>query len=122
MSGTAGQQDHLNGHSGFILAVFCVVSALVIWPVKLPLPTSLQRALLSTLLKTRIIGHDDYDAMSTRRLHISLSLTTAPVIAVILLLATTTIHGSTIRLGIVGDENVKPYDVLVLFISLAYIS
>jgi Na+/H+ antiporter NhaD/arsenite permease-like protein len=39
-----------------------------------------------------------------------------------LLLATTTIHGSTIRLGIVGDENVKPYDVLVLFISLAYIS
>ncbi|KAJ4566818.1 hypothetical protein HRR82_008390 [Exophiala dermatitidis] len=26
------QQHHLNGHSGFILAVFCIVSAFVIWP------------------------------------------------------------------------------------------
>jgi Na+/H+ antiporter NhaD/arsenite permease-like protein len=122
MSSTEGQQNHLNGQSGFILAVFCVVSALVIWPVKIPLPAFLQRLLLSALLKTRVIGHDDLKQLSSRRLHIHLSLTTAPVIAVILLLATTTIRGSTIRLGIVGDENVKPYDVLVLFISLAYIS
>jgi Na+/H+ antiporter NhaD/arsenite permease-like protein len=123
MSSTdAGQQDHLNGHSGFILAVFCVVSALVIWPVSIPLPALIQKALLSTLVKTKIIGHDDLDSLSARRLHLHLSLTTAPVIAVILLLATTTIHGSTIRLGIKGDENIKPYDVLVLFISLAYIS
>ncbi|EXJ59665.1 hypothetical protein A1O7_03811 [Cladophialophora yegresii CBS 114405] len=122
MSSADGQQDHLNGHSGFILAVFCVVSALVIWPLKIPLPAYLQDLLLSTLLKTRIIGRHEFVALSNRRLHIHLSLTTAPVMAVILLLATTTIHGSTIRLGIVGDENVKPYDVLVLFISLAYIS
>ena len=122
MSNTAGQQDHLNGHSGFLLAVFCIVSALVIWPLKIPLPSPLQRFLLSTLLKTRIIGDEDFKDLSSRRLYIHLSLTTAPVIAVILLLATTTIHGSTIRLGIKGDENVKPYDVLVLFISLAYIS
>ncbi|KIW28567.1 uncharacterized protein PV07_08221 [Cladophialophora immunda] len=122
MSGTNGQQDSLNGHSGFILAVFCVVSAFVIWPVRIPLPASLQRLLLSTLLNTRVIGLSDFETLSNRRLHIHLSLTTAPVIAVILLLATTTIHGSTIRLGIVGDETVKPYDVLVLFISLAYVS
>jgi Na+/H+ antiporter NhaD/arsenite permease-like protein len=122
MSSADGQQDHLNGHSGFILAVFCVVSALVIWPVKIPLPVYPQNILLQTLVNTRIIGRREFDALSKRRLHLHLSLTTAPVIAVILLLATTTIHGSTIRLGIVGDENVKPYDVLVLFISLAYIS
>ncbi|OCT47428.1 arsenical pump membrane protein [Cladophialophora carrionii] len=122
MGSADGQQDHLNGHSGFILAVFCVVSALVIWPLKIPLPGYLQSLVLSTLLKTRIIGRHEFTALSTRCLHFHLSLTTAPVIAVILLLATTTIHGSTIRLGIVGDENVKPYDVLVLFISLAYIS
>ncbi|EXJ67067.1 uncharacterized protein A1O5_09713 [Cladophialophora psammophila CBS 110553] len=122
MSSTNGQQDYLNGHSGFILAVFCVVSLLVIWPVKIPLPAVLQRLLLSMLLNTRVIGFNDFKALSNRRLHVHLSLTTAPVIAVILLLATTTIHGSTIRLGIVGDETVKPYDVLVLFISLAYIS
>lgn len=122
MSNTAGQQDHLNGHSGFILAVFCVVSIFVIWPLKLPLPRSLQRPLLSTLRELRIIGNSEYSTLSARRLHIWLSLTTAPLIGVILLLASTTIHGSTIRLGIVGDESIKPYDVLVLFIALAYIS
>ncbi|OAP58937.1 hypothetical protein AYL99_06234 [Fonsecaea erecta] len=122
MSSTYDQPDSLNGHSGLLLAVFCVVSVLVIWPVKIALPASLQRLLLSTLLTTRVIGRRDFEALSNRRLHIHLSLTTAPVLAVILLLATTTLHGSTIRLGIVGDETVKPYDVLVLFISLAYIS
>ncbi|KAJ9604040.1 hypothetical protein H2200_011563 [Cladophialophora chaetospira] len=122
MSTTAGQQDHLNGHSGFLLAVFCVASALVIWPQKVPLPASVQRLLLSSLHSTRIIGDPEFRSLSDRTLYVHLSLATAPVIAVILLLATTTIHGSTIRLGIVGDENVKPYDVLVLFISLAYIS
>ncbi|KAM0786511.1 hypothetical protein ACM66B_001969 [Microbotryomycetes sp. NB124-2] len=51
-----------------------------------------------------------------------LDLRTAPVTGVVLLLITTTIDGSVLRLGIVGDESVRPYDVLVLFFSLAYIS
>ncbi|KAK5046805.1 hypothetical protein LTR84_007159 [Exophiala bonariae] len=115
-------QDHLNGHSGFILAVFCVVSVFVIWPVKIPLLKPIQRPLLRFLQKTRIIGHRETEALSNRSLYFSLSLLTAPLIGVILLLATTTINGSTIRLGIVGDETIKPYDVLVLFVSLAYIA
>lgn len=122
MASTAAEQGHLNGHSGFILAVFCVVSILVIWPLRIPLPHGLQRWLLRILHRARVIDDDDLESLSTRPLRISLSLTTAPVIAVILLLATTTIDGTTIRLGIVGDQNVKPYDVLVLFISLAYIA
>ncbi|EHY51895.1 hypothetical protein ABEF92_000357 [Exophiala dermatitidis] len=117
------QQHHLNGHSGFILAVFCIVSAFVIWPVRIPIPTALGRLIVSCLRRTRIIPASSYHELShLQPLHFSLSLKTAPVIGVILLLATTTIHGSTIRLGIVGDETIKPYDVLVLFISLAYIS
>ncbi|KAK4936977.1 hypothetical protein LTR10_022287 [Elasticomyces elasticus] len=117
-----GQQDHLDGHSGFILAVFCIVSIFVIWPARIPLPRSLQRVFLAALRSTRIISRRDHGVFSARRLYFSLSLKTAPVIAVILLLATTTIHGSTIKLGIKGDDSIKPYDVLVLFIALAYIS
>ncbi|RMZ75942.1 hypothetical protein DV738_g5240, partial [Chaetothyriales sp. CBS 135597] len=112
----------LNGHSGFILAVFCLVSLFVIYPIKVPLPRVIQQPLLSILVKTRIIHEQESRELSAQRHHIWLSLTTAPVIGVILLLATTTINGTTIRLGIVGDQHVKPYDVLVLFISLAYIS
>ncbi|GAA5926803.1 uncharacterized protein JCM15063_000374 [Sporobolomyces koalae] len=58
----------------------------------------------------------------TRRLSIPLDLRTAPLIGCIVLLATTTIDGSVVRAGIVGDGGARPYDVLVLFISLAYIS
>ncbi|KAK5189314.1 hypothetical protein LTR96_010900 [Exophiala xenobiotica] len=124
MNDPGGQQDHLNGHSGFILAVFCIVSIFVIWPVRIPLPNHVQRLLLLALRRGRIIFDDEYPRTlsARRRLYFSLSLKTAPVIGVILLLATTTIHGSTIKLGIKGDESIKPYDVLVLFISLAYIS
>ncbi|KAK5195023.1 hypothetical protein LTR96_010645 [Exophiala xenobiotica] len=124
MNDPGGQQDHLNGHSGFILAVFCIVSILVIWPARIPLPNNVQRLLLLALRRGRIISDDEYSRTlsARRRLYFSLSLKTAPPIGVILLLATTTIHGSTITLGIKGDESIKPYDVLVLFISLAYIS
>ncbi|KIX00370.1 uncharacterized protein Z518_10509 [Rhinocladiella mackenziei CBS 650.93] len=116
------QQDYLNGHSGIILTVFCIVSIFVIWPVHIPLPWYLQRPILLLLRTTRIIAAEDHDRLSERQLYFSLSLKTAPVTGVILLLATTTINGSTIKLGIKGDEDIKPYDVLVLFISFAYIS
>ena len=111
-------QDHLNGQSGFLLAVFIVVSVLVIWPVKIPLPAPVQRTLLAVLKSARIINDNERKRLSARTLSFPLGLETAPVIAVILCLATTTINGSTVRLGIKGDANIKPYDVLVLFISL----
>ncbi|KDE03406.1 hypothetical protein MVLG_06122 [Microbotryum lychnidis-dioicae p1A1 Lamole] len=57
-----------------------------------------------------------------QRWSIPIDLRTAPVAGVILLLLTTTIDGSVLRKGIVGEDGVRPYDVLVLFISLAYIS
>lgn len=115
---TDGGQDHLNGHSAVILAVFCIVSFFVVFPVKIPLPAFVQRPILNALQKCRIIGSEERSLLDKRRMHLTLSLLTAPLIGVILLLATTTINGSTIRLGVVGDENVKPYEVLVLFISL----
>lgn len=118
MSNDGISQDHLNGFSGFILAVFIVVSVFVIWPVHIPLPRFLQSLLLKLLKALRIIGSREFDSLSARKLRFPLSLETAPLIGVIILLASTTIDGSTIRLGVKGDENVKPYDVLVLFISL----
>lgn len=118
MSSDGISQNHLNGYSGFILGVFVVVSIFVIWPARIPLPGLLQSLLLKSLKALRIIGNHEFDSLSSRKLRFPLSLETAPLIGVIILLASTTIDGSTIRLGVKGDENVKPYDVLVLFISL----
>ena len=85
---------------------------------KIPLPGPVQRTLLAVLKSARIINDNERKRLSARTLRFPLGLETAPVIAVILCLATTTINGSTVRLGIKGDANIKPYDVLVLFISL----
>ena len=59
------------------------------------------------------MGRGDLKSLSTRHLHIDLSLTTALVIIVIILPLNATIHGSTNRVGIGGNKNVKPYEVLV---------
>ncbi|WVQ98459.1 hypothetical protein IAU59_005584 [Kwoniella sp. CBS 9459] len=55
-------------------------------------------------------------------LHIPLDLRTAPVIGVLLLLASTCIPPSVVRRGIVGSAGVRPYDIMTLFICFAYIS
>jgi hypothetical protein len=87
----------------------------VIFPIKLPLPNKITRLLYRTFVVLRLC---DYSEDPPERWHISLSLETAPFIGVILLLATTTIDGSVIRLGIAGEDGIRPYDVLALFIIL----
>jgi Na+/H+ antiporter NhaD/arsenite permease-like protein len=54
--------------------------------------------------------------------HITLNLLTGPLIAIAILWASQCIDGSTIRDGIVGTDGVKPYNILILFFSLAYMS
>ncbi|KPV74497.1 uncharacterized protein RHOBADRAFT_44986 [Rhodotorula graminis WP1] len=71
---------------------------------------------------SRLVSTDAPTPVWNKRLSLVLDLRTAPVVGCIFLLATTVIDGSVVRLGIVGEDGVRPYDVLVLFISLAYIS
>ncbi|CAO1621852.1 unnamed protein product [Jaminaea pallidilutea] len=56
------------------------------------------------------------------RYYIVLNHVSTPIIGIIILLATTTIGGEQVKLGIVGDGQVEPYDTLLLFLSLAYIA
>ncbi|WRT66863.1 uncharacterized protein IL334_003826 [Kwoniella shivajii] len=57
-----------------------------------------------------------------KRLYFPVDLRTAPVIGVLILLASTCIPGPVVKRGIIGSGGVKPYDVLTLFICFAYIS
>ncbi|RSH83279.1 uncharacterized protein EHS24_006954 [Apiotrichum porosum] len=57
-----------------------------------------------------------------QRTHFTLGLATAPVIGVLVPLASTAIPGSVVRGGIVGIAGVRPYDIMTLFLSFAYIS
>jgi hypothetical protein len=89
----------------------------VIFPVKIRLPVTVTQLLYRTFVVLRLCDYTD----PPKRWHISLSLETAPLVGVLLLLATTTIDGSVIRLGIAGENGVRPYDVLALFIILVRI-
>ncbi|KAJ7248210.1 hypothetical protein B0H12DRAFT_1203080 [Mycena haematopus] len=53
---------------------------------------------------------------------VALNLTTAPVLAIAILWASQCLGPAQIRDGIVGTDGVKPYNILLLFISLAYMA
>jgi hypothetical protein len=129
----ATDSQGLDGFSWFGLAVFLCVGkwnvpcqdtsrlltprtvALVIFPIKVPLPFAVSRLLYKTFVALRIC---DYSDEPQGRWHVWLSLETAPFIGVLLLLATTTIDGSVIGHGIAGENGIRPYNVLALFIIL----
>lgn len=89
----------VDGSAIATLVVFIISIFFVIVPVRVPLPRS-------------------------QRLpnHFPINLTTAPILAIAVLWAAQCIGPSVIRAGIVGSEGIKPYNILILFFSLAYIS
>jgi len=52
----------------------------------------------------------------------SINLTTAPIIAILILWAAQCIDPTVIRTGFVGTDGVKPYNIIILFFSLAYMA
>ena len=131
------------------IVVFACVSVVCITPLYIPLPLAASRVLRHTYARAAgALGIDadrpaslnvavglkeladgdlaeEAEAHSpppTERLYIPITHTSAPVIGVIILLATTSIGGEELRRGIVGADGVRPYDVLALFICLAYIA
>ena len=83
-----------------------------------PSPKPSNAPLADSPPRTPTAGAVAAEPVWNKRLKLVLDLRTAPVVGCIFLLATTVIDGSVVRLGIVGEDGVRPYDVLVLFISL----
>ncbi|CAO1613706.1 unnamed protein product [Sympodiomycopsis kandeliae] len=133
------EPSSLNGHGIFAIIVFACVTLIVIHPVRIPIPYSAsewirkQFATEDEPVPTESLGpHREPSVLSGRsnqsvsslpkRYYLTLNHVSTPIIGILLLLASKTIGGEEIKLGIVGDEGVEPYDVLALFISLAYIA
>ena len=130
----------LNGHGIFAIIVFAVVSLICIQSIHLPIPHAVTRA--ASQVRRRLIGEhtsekatkgpgqeSEPQAANSQdlekrlgRKYIVLNHVWTPAIGILFLLASKTIGGEQIKLGIIGEEGVEPYDVLALFISLAYIA
>ncbi|KAH0826405.1 hypothetical protein J3R83DRAFT_5377 [Lanmaoa asiatica] len=85
-----------SGYAIATLVVFIISIFFVIRPVSIPTPRPIPR--------------------------IPINLTTAPILAIALLWAAQCLDPAVIRNGIVGTEGVKPYNILILFFSLAYMA
>ncbi|KAG0238772.1 hypothetical protein BGW42_002638 [Actinomortierella wolfii] len=144
------EASSLDVHSWLVVATFMVVIALVIHPVRIPLPipalTHAAKLRKKERLDRQLQEQQTLEAEGTLTTSptlvsnsqpskkqqkpakyyphgIVLNLASAPVLGVLFLLATTSIKVQSVRDGIVGapGTGVEPYAVMVLFMSLAYI-
>lgn len=118
MASQQGMRTSLDGHGIFAIVVFAIVALICIQPLRIPLPQLLGNAYQKA--KHRLFGTSAIDGHD--RVHLVLNHVWTPALGILFLLATKTIGGTQIKLGIVGEDGVEPYDVLALFIGLAYIA
>ncbi|KAK8010060.1 hypothetical protein PG990_009025 [Apiospora arundinis] len=113
------------------LVVFVVTNIIVSFPfhIPIPVPRILWEAFLSGLSKLRIIPPRDHAERSKDdarghwvKLRLSISTITAPVYACLFLLAILAIGRTEVYDGTIGSDNIEPYDVMIFFITLAYIA
>jgi Na+/H+ antiporter NhaD/arsenite permease-like protein len=105
----------------------------VLFPFHIPIyvPRWLSNVLLDALAALRIIPHrqkrpsdyDDADKLKPFvRLRLPLNFVTAPLIADLFLLAILAIGRKEVHDGTIGANNISPLDIMLFFISLAYIA
>ncbi|KAK4098006.1 putative arsenite transmembrane transporter protein [Parathielavia hyrcaniae] len=125
------------------LVVFIVTNIVVLFPFHIPIysPRTLSNAFLDLLSAIRIIprrGAEDADDESrheehhgspvTRkpsrfvRLDFSMNIVTAPLVADLFLLAILAIGRQEVVEGTLGANNISPLDIMLFFITLAYIA
>ncbi|KAJ1033426.1 hypothetical protein NDA13_001417 [Ustilago tritici] len=133
----------LNGFGVFAIIVFASVSLIVINPLRIRIPRLVSIPLRRAGRKTWLflagpsdpnpeqqeqdaveehLGSSVHASQEEEPMYVTIDHVSAPLIGVLVLLATTTIGGEQVRQGIVGEDGIEPYDVLALFISLAYIA
>ena len=87
----------------------------VIFPFRIPLPYFAVSAFRNALVNCRAIPST---SEPPRRQYLYVNYLSAPIIAVLLLLATQAINGTVLRHGIFGADGIQPINIMALFISL----
>ncbi|EIN06426.1 hypothetical protein PUNSTDRAFT_105417 [Punctularia strigosozonata HHB-11173 SS5] len=113
------------------LIVFILANVFVVFPQNVPVPIWAARRLRSLLARTRIYplpapaADDSSDNMTGRdpaKMSIPFNFVTAPLTAVVVLLAIRAIGRTEIIHGIIGTEHIHPIDIMAFFLALAYLA
>ncbi|KAL2851215.1 hypothetical protein BJX68DRAFT_69377 [Aspergillus pseudodeflectus] len=108
------------------LVVFVFANIVVLFPFHIPvyLPRFLTNAITSALTVTRIIEprqHEPHGSVFVR-FNFPFNFVTAPLIADLFLLAILAIGRKEVHDGTLGADNISPIDIMVFFLTLAYIA
>ncbi|KAK8033996.1 hypothetical protein PG993_008991 [Apiospora rasikravindrae] len=112
------------------LIVFVITNVVVLFPFHIPLyfPRKVVNGFLRTLAFLRVIAprpkQTDGASTSTTwvRMEFPLNFITAPLVADLFLLAILAIGRSEVYGGTITSDNIEPIDIMVFFITLAYIA
>lgn len=107
------------------------IDCIVLFPFHIPIyvPRPFSNAFLDTLSMLRVISprshHDSDDNGKVKpfvRVNFPMNFVTAPLIADFFLLAILAIGRKEVHDGTIGADNISPIDIMVFFITLAYIA
>ncbi|KAL1869393.1 hypothetical protein Daus18300_005605 [Diaporthe australafricana] len=115
------------------LVVFFLANIAVLFPFHIPLyiPTELWDGVQSSLSALRVIPSRERDRQKTQqggnvgkfvRKRFPMNSVTAPLIADLFLLAILAIGKDEVKAGTLGDNGIFPIDIMIFFITLAYIA
>ena len=129
---TSASEKSQEYHNRQICRILTRPDIIVLFPFHVPilLPRTFCNGVCGTLRTLRIIpprprdSNDDKTATSSRwvRLRFPVDMITAPLIADLLLLATTAIGRQEVYDGTIGTDHIYPIEVMAFFITLAYIA
>lgn len=120
----------LTGTTNGLFIFHSHIDIVVLFPFHIPfyVPRWLYNAVLDGLAASRIIPHRDISSQEHTkprlwvRLNLPLNFVTAPLIADLFLLAILAIGRQEVHDGTVGADGISPIDILVFFLTLAYIA
>lgn len=108
------------------LIVFVITNIIVLFPFHIPIyvPRRVVDGFLHLLSSWRIISPQPLQDRSKRfvALRFPMNFVTAPIIADLFLLAILAIGRKEVHDGTIGANNISPIDIMVFFLSLAYIA
>lgn len=111
-------RSHNDVHSILCLIFFLLAALVTVRPVVIPV--HVPDFVSICLYHFRFRGSKQ--PLEKRVYRLSLDLNVGPVVAVLILLASRSIGLAEFRAGIKGTGDLHPYDILLLFLSLAYIA
>ncbi|KAH6695416.1 hypothetical protein F5X68DRAFT_163655 [Plectosphaerella plurivora] len=113
------------------LIIFVLTNLVVLFhfSIPLPVPAPIEHALHDLLVALRVVGPRSKPPLGDiRRSHgfithsFPLNLVTAPIAACLFLLAIGAIGREEVRAGTIGAAHISPLDIMLFFITLAYIA